>query len=144
MNLMPRQLKGCQRRKGMACKQLMNPTDATDRFKRVDAMSQAMILVRLAHMMTIAARESYEIGTDGVRDPIALRRSNEVMHRVTGQIRALLEGDERRFPDEVMLRIIDGLQDEAHQMLFVKAVSEIDAANEEGEQDMAGQPALSP
>jgi hypothetical protein len=120
---------------------MMNPTEATERYKRVDAMSQAMILVRLAHMMTIAARESYEIGTEGVRDPIALRRSNEVMHRVTGQIRALLEGDERRFPDEVIIRIIDGLQDDAHQMLFVKAVSEIDAQNEEGEQGMAGQPA---
>jgi hypothetical protein len=115
-----------------------NSVDAKQSFLILDAPSQARVLARVAHMLTIHARESYEVGTDGVNDTISLRRSNEVMHRLTSQICALLEGDEKRFPDEVILRIIDGLHVGSDGRLLGKAIADDHAKNKKGEQDVHG------
>jgi len=41
------------------------------------------LLARLAHELTICARDTYEAGTDGVLEPEVLRAYNELLHRVT-------------------------------------------------------------
>jgi hypothetical protein len=63
-------------------------------------------LARLAHDLTIVAREYYVPGTMDLTDPAAVREINELQHRVAGQVRALLEDDPMRFPDDVIARII--------------------------------------
>ncbi len=44
------------------------------------------LLARLAHTLTICARDTYEVGTEGVVEPRALRAYNELLHRVTGSV----------------------------------------------------------
>ena len=43
-------------------------------------------LTRIAHTLTICARDTYEVGTDHVLDPETLRAYNELLHRVTGSV----------------------------------------------------------
>ena len=87
----------------------MSPCEAKQIFRGSDPTLQARILARLAHLITIAARDTYNVGGDGVNDPSGLRRFNEVIHRVIGQIGDLLEDDEDRFSEDELLRIIDGV-----------------------------------
>ena len=47
---------------------------------------QARILVRHAHTLTVAARDTYKVGTEEVLDSASLREVNERMHRLTSQI----------------------------------------------------------
>jgi CRISPR/Cas system Type II protein with McrA/HNH and RuvC-like nuclease domain len=51
-------------------------------------------LSRLAHEITICARDTYEVGTDDVLAPEILRGYNELMHRVTGAVVDHLVGAE--------------------------------------------------
>jgi hypothetical protein len=53
-------------------------------------------LVSLAHQLTIAARDTYEFGTDRVVDAVRLRRFNELLHRVLGHAQSELAGDVER------------------------------------------------
>lgn len=48
-------------------------------------------LARLSWEITIAGRNSYEVGTDQIAKPTHLRRVNEVQHRVTACLSQLLE-----------------------------------------------------
>lgn len=109
----------------------MDSASAIERFLKADAMLQARILVRVANMLTIEARVTYEFGTDGVSNPPALRRINEVMHRVTSQVRALLDGDEERFPDEAIIRMISGLQEKTDRSLLSLAVAAAETKNKQ-------------
>ena len=66
----------------------------------------------LAHLMcelTIIARDSYEAGGDGLTNPQRMRQINEVQHRVSEFLWALLRNDSRRYPDDVLVKIV--LQD---------------------------------
>jgi hypothetical protein len=44
------------------------------------------LLARLAHTLTICARDTYEVGTEGIIEPRTLRAYNELLHRVTGAV----------------------------------------------------------
>ena len=44
------------------------------------------LLARIAHSLTICARDTYEVGTDNVLEPQVLRSYNELLHRVTGAV----------------------------------------------------------
>jgi hypothetical protein len=44
------------------------------------------LLARIAHSLTIGARHTYEVGTDGVLEPQVLRSYNELLHCVTGAV----------------------------------------------------------
>ena len=63
-------------------------------------------LIQLAHVLTIIARETYEVGGEGVIEPARLRLINEVQHRVTDFLRALVQHDPRRYPDEMLMKIV--------------------------------------
>jgi hypothetical protein len=43
-------------------------------------------LARFAHALTICGRDTYEQGTDDVKEPHVLRSYNELLHRVTGAV----------------------------------------------------------
>ena len=47
---------------------------------------KAVLLARLAHTLTICARDTYEAGTEQVLEPETLRAYNELSHRVTGAV----------------------------------------------------------
>jgi hypothetical protein len=46
--------------------------------------ARTVLLARLAHTLTICARNTYEMGTDRVLQPELLRAYNELLHRVAG------------------------------------------------------------
>jgi hypothetical protein len=54
----------------------------------------------------IVARESYEVGGDGLTNPQWARRVNEVQHRVSALLWASLRGDSQPFPDEFLVRLV--------------------------------------
>ena len=85
----------------------MSPCEAKQIYRESEPALQARMLARLAHLLTIAARDTYEVGGDGVDDPSGLRRFNEVMHRVIAQIGDLLGDEGDRFSDDALLRGID-------------------------------------
>lgn len=56
--------------------------------------AKTVLLARLAHTLTICARNTYEAGTNRVLQPELLRAYNELLHRVTGATTDhLLESD---------------------------------------------------
>lgn len=61
---------------------------------------------QLIHELTVIARDSYEVGQDGLINPQRVRRINEVQHRISDFLCALLRGDSNRYPDDVLVRII--------------------------------------
>ena len=84
----------------------MNIYDAIDTFSHYSLQEKSDFLLRLAHALTILARETYEVGGEGLTQPIRLRLINEIQHRVMGFLVSLREADTRRYPDEVLVRII--------------------------------------
>jgi hypothetical protein len=52
-----------------------------------------MLLARIAHALTVCARDTYEVGTDNVLSPQKLRAYNELLHRVTGSLVSHLSGE---------------------------------------------------
>jgi len=75
-------------------------------FRSLPPASQIDTLVRLAYELTILGRDTYEPSSLGLRHPNRLRSLNEVQHRITSHVLALLAGDSRRYPDEVLAAII--------------------------------------
>jgi hypothetical protein len=55
---------------------------------------KTIVLARLANELTICARDTYEVGTEGVLQPGVRRAYNELLHRVTGAVRDHLLGSE--------------------------------------------------
>ena|ERR1700719_1645550 len=52
----------------------------------LSSASNVVLLARLAHALTISARDTYEAGTDRVLEPEVLRAYNELLHRVCGSV----------------------------------------------------------
>jgi hypothetical protein len=75
-------------------------------FRGLPPAAQIETLVRLAHELTIWGRDTYETSSPGLRHPNRLRSLNEIQHRITSHVRALLAADPRRYPDEVLASII--------------------------------------
>jgi hypothetical protein len=63
-------------------------------------------LVQFAHALTILARDTYAVGEDGLTNPARLRIINEIQHRATGGFMALCKNDSKRYPDDVLVRIL--------------------------------------
>jgi hypothetical protein len=63
-------------------------------------------LVQFAHALTILARDTYAVGEDGLTNPARLRIINEIQHRATGCLMALCKNDSKRYPDDVLVRIL--------------------------------------
>jgi hypothetical protein len=63
-------------------------------------------LVQYAHALTILARETYAVGEDGLTNPSRLRVLNEIQHWITGFLVALRKHDVKRYPDDVLVRLL--------------------------------------
>jgi hypothetical protein len=79
--------------------------DEMDAFVRLGGADRAQWLARLASALTVAARDTYEVGGDDIRDPKRMRRFNELLHRVVNQLRHQIRGD-HGFPDDVFLLLV--------------------------------------
>jgi hypothetical protein len=75
-------------------------------FRSLSPAAQIEALVRLAHELTIVGRDTYESSSLGLRNPDRLRSLNEVQHRITSHVLALLAADPGRYPDEVLASMI--------------------------------------
>jgi hypothetical protein len=84
----------------------MTVHQAIETFSSYSIQEKTAFLARLAHELTILARDAYDVGQDGLTDPPRLRRINEVQHRVTSFLLALIKNDPKRYPDDVLVRII--------------------------------------
>jgi hypothetical protein len=63
-------------------------------------------LAHLIYELTIVARDSYEVGGDGLTNPQRVRSINEVQHRLSAFLWALLRHDSKRYPDDVLVKIV--------------------------------------
>jgi hypothetical protein len=54
--------------------------------KSLSPSARTALLARIAHILTISARDTYEVGTENVLEPRILRSYNELLHRVTGAV----------------------------------------------------------
>lgn len=69
---------------------------------------ELLLLTHLAHELTVAARATYEVGTENVHNPTALRTYNELQHRVSAAIRdRLLRKD--AMPLDDIIQMLDEL-----------------------------------
>lgn len=84
----------------------MNASQIVEEFRSLPSAAQIETLVRLAHELTILGRDAYEIALPGLRHPHRLRCLNEVQHRLTSHVLALLSVDPGRYPDEVLVSIV--------------------------------------
>lgn len=63
-------------------------------------------IAQLIYELTIVARDSYEVGGDGLTNPERVRRVNEVQHRLGAFLSKLLRDDPGRYPDDLLVRTI--------------------------------------
>jgi hypothetical protein len=84
----------------------MSLAQVTASFRAFSPQEKITFLVGFAHELTILARDTYEVGQDGVIHPVRLRRLNEVQHRLTSSLMAMLRQDPGLYPDEVLVRIL--------------------------------------
>jgi hypothetical protein len=84
----------------------MDAYHIADEFRKLSRAAQIETLVRLAWELTVVGRDTYVPASLDLRYPHRLRSLNEVQHRITGHVRALLAEDARRYPDEVLVSII--------------------------------------
>jgi hypothetical protein len=84
----------------------MNVQQAMTTFSSYSAQEKTDFLVRFAHALTILARDTYAVGQEGLTNPTRLRILNEVQHRVTSSLLAVMKNDTKRYPDDVLIRII--------------------------------------
>lgn len=81
-------------------------TKTISQYSKKTELQQAKFLSRLAHQITIFARDTYEINSNSIQDPIRLRGINEIMHQILGQQTKLLSGDRRRYSDDILIKMI--------------------------------------
>ncbi len=104
----------------------MDVADATTYFSALSLDEKAEFLALLAHELTIVARDAYEVGEEGLTHPSRMRAVNEVQHRLTAFLAALLRGDPRRYPDDILVRILlEQPQDAVLQRQLAEAFARI-------------------
>lgn len=86
----------------------MTIDQAIDVFSSYSPEEKKEFLAQLSYELTLIARGGYEAGGDGLADPRFVRAVNEVQHRVSAFLWALLRDDPQRYPDDVFVKIILG------------------------------------
>ncbi len=76
------------------------------RFVALPPADQVLWLSRLIHALTIAARDTYETGTEEIAHPTRLRSYNELIHRVAGFQRDVILDSQDRFPAEIFTEML--------------------------------------
>ena len=77
------------------------------RFREMSKNDQIEWLANLLSFITMLARDTYEAGTEGVANPKALRRSNELTHRVSCFLREFVGDKENSWPHKDLFELIE-------------------------------------
>lgn len=77
-----------------------------DIFLSYSTKEKEEFIARLIHEITLIARDNYEVGQDGLTNPQRVRRINEVQHRLSAFLCALLDDNPARYPADVLAKII--------------------------------------
>lgn len=85
--------------------------------------SNVAVLARLAHVLTICARDTYEVRTRQVLEPEVLRAYNELLHRVTAAVALILAGEKSISLDEIrrMMEIFAEQNNRSNEMKWTLA-----------------------
>ena len=78
-----------------------------DRFRKMTQEQQVAWFSHLLFWLSMFARGTYEVGTDGVSKPRELRRFNEVLHRLASQQLKIAKADTARIPDDQMFKLLE-------------------------------------
>jgi hypothetical protein len=65
------------------------------------------VLIQLVAETTIAARRTYDVGTDEVTEPTQLRRFNEALHRIAAALRHCDEGESATAVEMICAQVAD-------------------------------------
>ena len=84
----------------------MKRTAFCERFVELTADRQARLVAALVSELTMVGRATYEPGSEQLLDPTKLRRVNEAIHRLSGQLSDLLDGRPGRYPNEAFANVI--------------------------------------
>lgn len=84
----------------------MDVHQAINTFRQYSPQEQIDFLLYFAHALTILARDTYEVGTEGVTNPSRLRHINELQHRVIGFLLALRRNEVGRYPEDVLVKLL--------------------------------------
>lgn len=77
-----------------------------DRFQQMDLVDRLIWLSTLSFFVSMLARGTYAVGSDGVDNPIALRRFSELLHRVSDQHVSIARGKLDRMPEEQFFELL--------------------------------------
>ena len=102
----------------------MNAEAATGLFSGLNRNAQIRLLSRFGFNLSVAARDTYEPGTEELIDPQRLRRINEVQHQVFGHIGKLISNDPDRYPDDLLISVLLGHDDMTLRFQAERAFSE--------------------
>ncbi len=72
--------------------------------------TQAVLLALLCHRLTVVCREVYPLSEPGLSGDARfeiLRTVNEIQHRVSSQLAALLVGSVERYPDDALCKMLE-------------------------------------
>ena len=84
----------------------MTVDEAIAAFSSYSAEEKREFLAQLMYELTVVARGCYEVGTERLTEPERMRRINEVQHRVGAFLWAMLRNDPKRYPDDILVRIV--------------------------------------
>lgn len=106
----------------------MTIEEAITFFSSLSEDEKKKFLAHFSHWLTVVARESYEIGAENITNQPEVRHINEIQHRISSHLSALLENDAERYPENVLMRIIldhpENKEFEAKVMRAFEKVSE--------------------
>jgi hypothetical protein len=77
------------------------------RFRAMTQIDQLVWLSQLLHLISMFARDTYEVGTDGVSRPSDLRRFNELIHRVATFQKKIATVSPQGVPDTDIFAIVE-------------------------------------
>ena len=111
----------------------MNDSSLVQAFINRSCAEKVSLLLRLAHELTIIARDTYDSESDNLTNPVRTRTINEVQHRVLSFLIALRENNINRYPDDVLVGIIVDHPEDIElqrqlQEVFSRIVSQVAAA----------------
>src|SRR4051812_5055181 len=67
---------------------------------------KAIFLALLVFELTVVARDTYDIGQDGLINPARMRVINEIQHRISAYLVALRQDDAQPDSDDALMRIV--------------------------------------
>lgn len=86
-------------------------------FARLPEAHRPQFLSAFIHDMTVFMRSAYEL--EGADSAARLKAWNELLHRLSANLEAMLAGSVDRYPDDVLMQIVAAADDGLRQVVDV-------------------------